>query len=552
MVSEIAYNKAGVDALVAGKLTYPTGGADGQVLAKSGSGAVWTPITATPVTGGGSGTTNSQLGTSYVLVFGDANNKVEMTNANANTVTIPPNTSVAFPIGTEIMIRQYGVGQTTIAAGTGVTIRYVGGNAINTQYGAVLVEKRGTDEWILSGNTAASDTVPPTVPTDVVATPGNGQILLSWSASTDAVGIAGYRIRRSGGIVATTTGTTFTDVNLTNGATYTYAISAYDNAGNESAQSTTVSASPSASAAVPAAPTGLTATAGSGQVTLTWSAPGSNGGSAITDYLVQYQAAGGSFTTFSDGVSTATNRTVTGLTGGTVYTFRVAAINAVGTGPVSATATATPTASFLPFTETFTLPDGSAWASPPWSSGSGTAGGSATVQNGSGYLNTSGTAGSSWRKTLSGMSYSTTDIDFTTTLQFAAAANAAVFRVYVSTNLSSGAASENGYFCDMNFTTTNTVDIAWSRVTNGTVASLGTANGNALGIAPTGLHKIHVQRTGTTLRTRVWNAANAEPSTWLSSVVDPNTPQPSGVIAVMTFQTAAAVTNAILNDLSVF
>jgi hypothetical protein len=79
---------------------------------------------------------------------------------------------------------------------------------------------------------------------------------------------------------------------------------------------------------------------------LTWTAPASNGGSAITDYAVQFSSDSGStWTTFSDGTSAATSATVTGLTNGTAYVFRVASVNAVGTGAyTAASGSVTPTA----------------------------------------------------------------------------------------------------------------------------------------------------------------------------------------------------------------
>lgn len=94
------------------------------------------------------------------------------------------------------------------------------------------------------------------------------------------------------------------------------------------------------------APTSVTATPGNAQATVNWTAPAENGGYAITDYAVQFSSNGGtSWTTFSDGTSTATSATVTGLTNGTAYVFRVAAINATGTGPYSsATSSVTPDA----------------------------------------------------------------------------------------------------------------------------------------------------------------------------------------------------------------
>ena len=88
--------------------------------------------------------------------------------------------------------------------------------------------------------------------------------------------------------------------------------------------------------------TALSAASGDGRVALSWSAPGT-GGSAITDYVVEQSADGGSsWTTVSDGTSTATSYTFTGLTNGTAYSFRIAATNAIGTGTASSTATATP------------------------------------------------------------------------------------------------------------------------------------------------------------------------------------------------------------------
>ena len=87
---------------------------------------------------------------------------------------------------------------------------------------------------------------------------------------------------------------------------------------------------------VPGLPVGLTATPGNGQVSLVWIAPSSNGGSAITDYVVQYSSNNGStWITFPDGTSTATSATVTGLANGTSYIFRVAAVNAAGRGQIS-------------------------------------------------------------------------------------------------------------------------------------------------------------------------------------------------------------------------
>jgi|688.fasta_scaffold23539_9 hypothetical protein len=92
---------------------------------------------------------------------------------------------------------------------------------------------------------------------------------------------------------------------------------------------------------LPPAPTSVTATAGNAQVVVAWTAPtGVLSQTPIVDYTVQYQPSGGSWTTFTRSVSTATSATVTGLQNGTDYTFRVAAVNGVGTGAYSAASSA--------------------------------------------------------------------------------------------------------------------------------------------------------------------------------------------------------------------
>jgi fibronectin type 3 domain-containing protein len=92
---------------------------------------------------------------------------------------------------------------------------------------------------------------------------------------------------------------------------------------------------------VPGSPTGVVGVPGDGRVNLTWSAPSRNGGSVITDYVIQMRSnAGATWTVFADGVSTATSATVTGLTNGTSYVFRVAAVNVAGTGAASPASTA--------------------------------------------------------------------------------------------------------------------------------------------------------------------------------------------------------------------
>jgi hypothetical protein len=96
-------------------------------------------------------TANRQTG-NYVLVLGDAGKVVEMNVGSANTLTIPPNSSVAFEVGTTIEGVQYGAGQTTITPGGGVTIRSSGAKLKTTaQYSSFTLRKIATDEWIAAG-----------------------------------------------------------------------------------------------------------------------------------------------------------------------------------------------------------------------------------------------------------------------------------------------------------------------------------------------------------------------------------------------------------------
>ncbi|MBI5555734.1 MAG: fibronectin type III domain-containing protein, partial [Elusimicrobia bacterium] len=88
------------------------------------------------------------------------------------------------------------------------------------------------------------DTTPPTVPANLTATAiSSTQINLSWTASTDNVGVAGYKVYRGGIQIATvTSGTTYSDTGLSPSTTYSYTVSAYDAAGNVSEQSVSVTA----------------------------------------------------------------------------------------------------------------------------------------------------------------------------------------------------------------------------------------------------------------------------------------------------------------------
>ena len=180
--------------------------------------------------------------------------------------------------------------------------------------------------------------VAPAAPT-VVA--GNASASLSWVAPADnGSAINGYVVTPFVGSVAqpartfASTATTQVVTGLTNGTTYTFRVAA-KNAIGTGAQSAGSSAMTVGAPLAPAAPSAVAANA---SASVSWVAPGTNG-SAITGYVVTpfVGSAAQPSTTFA---STATTQTVTGLTDGTTYTFRVAAKNAIGTGPQSAASSA--------------------------------------------------------------------------------------------------------------------------------------------------------------------------------------------------------------------
>ena len=126
-------------------------------------------------------------------------------------------------------------------------------------------------------------------------------------------------------------------------------------------------------AALPGAPTSVTGAAGNAQVSLTWTTPASTGGYSITDYSIQYSGDSGStWNTFSRSASASTSGTVTGLTNGTAYMFRVATVTTLGIGAYSAASSSltpvsfTPTAVLLTSGTSYTVPSGAtsmkAWA----------------------------------------------------------------------------------------------------------------------------------------------------------------------------------------------
>jgi len=126
----------------------PTGTPDGTKFLRDDD--VWAAVGS-----GSSLTINSQTGTSYTLALSDAGGLVECTNASPFTLTIPQESSVAWAAGTVIFIGQGGLGQVTIAAGSGVTLRSPNGAKTSLQWSQACLTKRATNDWILSGDVTA-------------------------------------------------------------------------------------------------------------------------------------------------------------------------------------------------------------------------------------------------------------------------------------------------------------------------------------------------------------------------------------------------------------
>ena len=218
---------------------------------------------------------------------------------------------------------------------------------------AVAIQADG--KVVVAGSASSSATATPRTtpgqPGSLSATEGTAQVDLSWSdpSSDGGSAVTGYKVEQStdsgltwATVVADTgsTSTSHTVTSLVNGTSYSFRVAAVNAAGT-GATSSTVTATPRSTSD---APTGLSGTPGDQQVALAWSAPSDSGGSAVTGYRVEQSADGGSdwSTVVADTGSTSTNYTVTGLANGSMYAFRVAAVNVAGTGGTSSTASETP------------------------------------------------------------------------------------------------------------------------------------------------------------------------------------------------------------------
>lgn len=187
-----------------------------------------------------------------------------------------------------------------------------------------------------SSSFTTPDIAPPSAPTGLTASaPASGTVNLVWTAATDNVSVAGYKIFRNSAQIATSAATSYSDGTTTGTTTYSYTVSAYDTAGNASAQSSGVNVT-TPDTLTPSAPGGLAAAAASPtRINLSWTGSSDSGGSGLAGYRI-----------YRGGVSLATTAATshadTSVAGGTTYSYTVAAYdNASNISGSSNTASAT-------------------------------------------------------------------------------------------------------------------------------------------------------------------------------------------------------------------
>lgn len=248
-----------------------------------------------------------------------------------------------------------------------------------------------------SASSAVTSAGAASAPTSVTGTVGNGSSTISVSgANANGSPITGYTVQAydsTGSAIVgktcsiTSPATSCEITGLTNGSEYTFTATATNGAGTSAASAQSATVTP---AGVPSAPTGVTATSGTGKVTVEWTAPAANG-AAITSYTAQAygpdgNAVSGAICTIS-APSTSCDVS-TNLAAGTAYTFKVTATNAAGTGSAStaSSSAAINAAPSAPRNVTATASNGSAtisWDEPSDSRGSAITGYTVTAYNSS-------------------------------------------------------------------------------------------------------------------------------------------------------------------------
>jgi len=209
------------------------------------------------------------------------------------------------------------------------------------------------------------------------ALPTSGQIPLTVGFSGTATGgTPGYSYSWNFGDGSATSTAQNPSHTYTVAGTYTATLTVTDSSSPAKTASSTVTVTASPlDATVPGAPTGLTATAGTGQVSLSWQAPSSDGGQNITSYRVYRSTSSGAETPVTSGgcsgLGAVLSCTDTGLTAGQAYFYKVTAVNGLGEGTQSNEASATPSGSSCPSSQLLGNPGFETGTAAPWSASSG-------------------------------------------------------------------------------------------------------------------------------------------------------------------------------------
>ena len=312
-------------------------------------------VTATTAAGSGPASTasNSVTPTNTVVPPGFPTG-VEATagNASATVTWVAPASDGGSPVTGYVITPYIGTtAQTAVDVGNVLTDDVTGltnGTTYTFTVSAVNTAGTGTPS---AASSAVTPTTVPGAPTGVSATAGNASATVTWvaPASDGGTPVTGYVITPYVGTTAQTAvdvGNVLSDdvTGLTNGTTYTFTVAATNAAGTGTASAASAAVTP---ATLPGAPSTVVATAGGAAASLTWVAPASDGGAAVTHYVITPYV--GTTAQAPRTTGAVTSFDVTGLTVGTTYTFTVTATNRVGSGPASSPSNpVTPFTAYVP------------------------------------------------------------------------------------------------------------------------------------------------------------------------------------------------------------
>ncbi len=302
-----------------------------------------TAYTFTVTASNSSGTGPASAATNSVTPLGAPGAPLNVTATAGNgqaTINFSPPASNGGAVITGYNVTSSPAGFSVYANGSGGPVTITGlTNGTAYAFTVTATNGAGTGPASAASNSVTPATLPG-APQNVSAAAGNGQVAVSFAppASNGGAAITTYTaVASPSGLSASGSGSPLTVTGLSNGTPYTFSVTATNSSGTGPASMASNSATPESS--LPGAPQNVTAAAGNGQATVSFTAPASNGGAAITNYTVISSPSGLTVSGLTSPI------TVTGLSNGTAYTFTVTATNSTGPGPGSAASNSvTPTA----------------------------------------------------------------------------------------------------------------------------------------------------------------------------------------------------------------